>query len=125
MSLKKLFDLTGKVALITGGSRGLGLQIAEALGEMGAKLALTARKADELAQAKEHLERMHLEVFTLPCDHAKSASIGPVVEQIVKLKPPSVKGAYIKSVYLSTTMGPGVRLDVASLQTLGKTVASA
>jgi len=83
MSVKKLFDLTGKVALVTGGSRGLGLQIAEALGEMGAKLALTARKADELAQAKEHLERMHLEVLTLPCDHAKVASIQPAIEKIV------------------------------------------
>ncbi|MBE0613166.1 MAG: SDR family oxidoreductase [Burkholderiales bacterium] len=84
MSVKKLFDLTGKVALITGGSRGLGLQIAEALGEMGAKLALTARKSEELAQAKEHLERMHLEVFTQPCDHSKAASIQPVIESIVK-----------------------------------------
>lgn len=84
MSVKKLMDLTGKVALVTGGSRGLGLQIAEALGEMGAMLALTARKADELAQAKEHLERMHLQVFTLPCDHSKAASIQTVVEQIIK-----------------------------------------
>ena len=84
MSVKKLFDLTGKVALITGGSRGLGLQIAEALGEMGAKLALTARKADELARAKEHLERMHLEVLTLPCDHSKAASIQPVIGKIMK-----------------------------------------
>ena len=84
MSVKKLMDLAGKVALITGGSRGLGLQIAEALGEMGARLALTARRADELAQAKEHLERMHLEVFTLPCDHGKTASIGPVVERIME-----------------------------------------
>ena len=84
MSVKKLFDLSGKVALVTGGSRGLGLQIAEALGEMGAKLALTARKPDELAQAKEHLERMHLEVLTLPCDHSQAASIQPVVEKILK-----------------------------------------
>ncbi|MBE0624492.1 MAG: SDR family oxidoreductase [Burkholderiales bacterium] len=84
MSVKKLFDLTGKVALITGGSRGLGLQIAEALGEMGARLALTARKSDELAQAKEHLARMHLEVLTLPCDHSKAASIQPVVEKIIE-----------------------------------------
>ena len=52
MSVKQLFDLTGQVALVTGGSRGLGLQMAEALGEMGAKLAITARKADELAEAK-------------------------------------------------------------------------
>ena len=84
MSVKKLFDLSGKVALVTGGSRGLGLQIAEALGEMGAKLALTARKPEELAQAKEHLERMHLEVLTLPCDHSQAASIQPVVEKILK-----------------------------------------
>jgi len=41
----KLFDLTGKTALVTGGSRGLGLQIAEALGEAGAKVLLTSRKA--------------------------------------------------------------------------------
>jgi NAD(P)-dependent dehydrogenase (short-subunit alcohol dehydrogenase family) len=84
MSVKKLFDLTGKVALITGGSRGLGLQIAEALGEMGAKLALTARKPEELAQAREHLQHMHLEVLTLPCDHSQAASIRPVIEKIVK-----------------------------------------
>ena len=84
MSVKKLMDLTGKVALVTGGSRGLGLQIAEALGEMGAMLALTARKADELAQAKEHLERMHLQVFTLPCDHGKADSIRPVIEQFMQ-----------------------------------------
>src|SRR5512146_2911409 len=84
MSVKQLFDLSGKVALVTGGSRGLGLQIAEALGEMGAKLALTARKPEELAQAKEHLERMHLEVLTLACDHSQAASIQPVVEKIMK-----------------------------------------
>ncbi|OGA33603.1 MAG: gluconate 5-dehydrogenase [Betaproteobacteria bacterium RIFCSPLOWO2_12_FULL_64_23] len=84
MSVRKLFDLTGKVVLITGGSRGLGLQIAEALGEMGAKLALTARKADELAQAKEHLQRMQVQVFTLPCDHSKAASIQPVIENIMR-----------------------------------------
>jgi NAD(P)-dependent dehydrogenase (short-subunit alcohol dehydrogenase family) len=84
MSVKKLFDLTGKVALITGGSRGLGLQIAEALGEMGAKLALTARKPEELAQAREHLHHLHFEVLTLPCDHSQAGSIKPVIEKIVK-----------------------------------------
>ncbi|HLQ01068.1 MAG TPA: SDR family NAD(P)-dependent oxidoreductase, partial [Burkholderiales bacterium] len=65
MSVRKLLDLTGKVALVTGGSRGLGLQIAEALGEMGAKLAITARKAEELEQARSHLGRQHLEALAL------------------------------------------------------------
>jgi len=84
MSVKKLLDLSGKVALVTGGSRGLGLQIAEAMGEMGAKLALTARKADELAQAKEHLERMHFEIFTHACDHSKAASVQSAVTAMMQ-----------------------------------------
>ncbi len=49
--IQKLFDLTGKTALVTGGSRGLGLQIAEALGEAGAKILLTSRKAADLEEA--------------------------------------------------------------------------
>ena len=53
--VQKLFDLTGQVALVTGGSRGLGLQIAEALGEAGAKIMLTSRKAADLEEAAAHL----------------------------------------------------------------------
>lgn len=54
-TLTGLFDLTGRVALVTGGSRGLGLQIAKALGEFGASLALVARKQADLDAAVEHL----------------------------------------------------------------------
>jgi NAD(P)-dependent dehydrogenase (short-subunit alcohol dehydrogenase family) len=54
-TLGKLFDLSGRVALVTGGSRGLGLQIARALGEYGASLALAARKQEELDAAIESL----------------------------------------------------------------------
>lgn len=50
-TLKGLFDLTGRVAIVTGGSRGLGLQIAAALGEYGAALALVARKQADLDDA--------------------------------------------------------------------------
>jgi NAD(P)-dependent dehydrogenase (short-subunit alcohol dehydrogenase family) len=52
----KLFDLTGQTALVTGGSRGLGLQIAEALGEAGAQVFLTSRKAGDLEEAAAHLK---------------------------------------------------------------------
>ncbi len=55
MGVKKLLDLSGRNALVTGGSRGLGLQIAEALVEMGAKVAITARKKDELEDASKRL----------------------------------------------------------------------
>jgi gluconate 5-dehydrogenase len=83
MSVKKLFDLTGKVAIITGGSRGLGLQMAEALGEMGAKLAITARKADELAEAKAHLEKLGVEVLTVTNDLSKFDQIPGLVSKVL------------------------------------------
>jgi len=84
MSVKKLLDLTGKVALITGGSRGLGLQIASGLGEMGARLALTARKADELQQAQVQLARERVEALPVVCDLSQPEAIGPMVEAVLK-----------------------------------------
>ena len=81
MSVKKLFDLTGKIALITGGSRGLGLQMGEALGEMGAKLAITARKADELEEARAHLAAQGIEALPLACDISKPEQIEPMVSK--------------------------------------------
>src|SRR5215468_2231243 len=83
MSLAKLQDLHGRVALVTGGSRGLGLQMAEVLGELGAKVAITARKANELAEAKAHLAGMGIEALPLVCDMGKLETIAPMVEQVV------------------------------------------
>jgi NAD(P)-dependent dehydrogenase (short-subunit alcohol dehydrogenase family) len=54
--VRQLFDLAGQTALVTGGSRGLGLQIAEALGEAGARVFLTSRKAADLEEAAAHLK---------------------------------------------------------------------
>lgn len=84
MSVKQLFDLTGKVALITGGSRGLGLQMAEAVGEMGAKVALTARKQHELDDAEKHLKDQGVEVMALAADMSDLESIPAVVDRIVE-----------------------------------------
>lgn len=81
MGVRELFDLTGRVALITGGSRGLGLQIAEALGEMGARLVITARKQGELEEAAEHLRGQGAEVLPLVCDLSDPATITPMVEK--------------------------------------------
>lgn len=84
MSVRELFKLDGKVALITGGSRGLGLQMAEALGEVGCKLAITARKADELAEARTHLEKMGIEVLTVVNDLSKTDQIPGMVDQVLQ-----------------------------------------
>ena len=53
------------MAVVTGGSRGIGLQMAEALGEMGARVAITARKQDELDAARAHLEGLGVECLTV------------------------------------------------------------
>ena len=84
MSVKQLLDLSGRAAIVTGGSRGLGLQIAEALGEMGAKLALTARKKDELDHAVGHLAKMGIEAHAFVCDIGKRDSVPGVFDQMLK-----------------------------------------
>lgn len=75
MTISKLFDLTGKTALITGGSRGLGLQMAEAIGDAGARLVISSRKADELEKAKAHLEARGITVDYIAADNSKDADI--------------------------------------------------
>lgn len=82
MALKELFDLTGKVALITGGSRGLGLQIAEGLGEYGAAVVLTARKQNELDEAKAHLEGLGITAHVYQNDLSQFETIEPLVQRI-------------------------------------------
>ena len=84
MSVKQLLDLSGKVAFITGGSRGLGLQMAEALGELGAKIAISARKQHELDAAKEHLESQGVTVVTIAADLGDLEGIPKVVDQVVE-----------------------------------------
>ena len=81
MSVKQLFDLSKRVALITGGSRGLGLQIGEALGELGAKLVITARKQAELEEAAAHLGGQGIEVLTVAADLQHPQAAKPLVEQ--------------------------------------------
>ena len=70
-TIKELFDLTGKTALITGGSRGLGLQLAEALGEQGAKLVISSRKQHELDEAIAHLKQRGIDALAIASDLGK------------------------------------------------------
>ena len=74
-SVQKLFDLGGRTALVTGGSRGLGLQIAEALGEAGARVVLSARKAGELEAAVEALKARGVEASWIAADSSQPADV--------------------------------------------------
>jgi NAD(P)-dependent dehydrogenase (short-subunit alcohol dehydrogenase family) len=83
VSLKKLLGLDGRVALVTGGSRGLGLQIAEALGEQGARIVITARKQAELDEAAAHLASQGVEVLARSVDLQNTSRLQPLVEAIL------------------------------------------
>ncbi|RJG15610.1 SDR family oxidoreductase [Massilia cavernae] len=81
---QQLFDLTGKTALVTGGSRGLGLQIAEALGEQGAKLVLTSRKQADLDEAVAHLQERGIAASAIAADVSQESAIAPLVAETIE-----------------------------------------
>jgi NAD(P)-dependent dehydrogenase (short-subunit alcohol dehydrogenase family) len=78
------FSYRDKVALITGGSRGLGLEIAREICAEGGKVALLARDPDELAHAKADLDRLATEVLTIQCDLVETAQIQAAVQQTLQ-----------------------------------------
>jgi NAD(P)-dependent dehydrogenase (short-subunit alcohol dehydrogenase family) len=78
--VQKLFDLSGQNALVTGGSRGLGLQIAEALGEAGAKVFLTSRKAGDLEEAAAHLKAKGIAAEWIAADASQPEEIARVAD---------------------------------------------
>lgn len=75
MSVKRLLDLSGRKAIVTGGSRGLGFQIAEALCEMGAEVLIAARKQAELDEATSRLIAAGGVVSSLTCDMTQPESV--------------------------------------------------
>jgi NAD(P)-dependent dehydrogenase (short-subunit alcohol dehydrogenase family) len=68
MHVRELFDLSGKVAIVTGGGRGIGLECAEALGEAGAKVLITGRRRQWLDEAEQTLRGAGVEVAILEAD---------------------------------------------------------
>ena len=84
MPTRNIFDLTGRTALITGGSRGLGLQIAEALGEYGAKIVLVSRKQADLDESVEHLKSLGIESTAFAADLSKPAAVQEVAKVAIE-----------------------------------------
>lgn len=79
MNVKQLFDLKGRVAIVTGGSIGLGRQMAEGLAEMGADLVLCARRAERCERAADELRGLGVKTLALGCDVRKPSEIQEVV----------------------------------------------
>ena len=80
-SIQQLFDLGGRTALVTGGSRGLGLQMAEALGEAGARVLLSSRKAADLEEAAAHLKARGIDASWIAADASRPEEIERLADE--------------------------------------------
>ena len=83
MGVQQLFDLAGKVAVVTGGSRGLGLTMATALGEMGARVALVARKVNELEVARAGLVAQGIDCMVVAGDLVQPGTVVRIVDSVL------------------------------------------
>jgi gluconate 5-dehydrogenase len=83
MSVKDLFDLSGKVALVTGGSRGLGLDMATGLGEAGAAVVITARREQWLTTAEAELSAKGIDTTAVACDVSDPAQVDAAVKAAI------------------------------------------
>ena len=80
--MKSLFDLKGRVALVTGASSGLGVQFAKALARQGADVAIAARRIDRLEQVKKEVELLGVKCLAIKCDVGCTDEIVAMVEKI-------------------------------------------
>ena len=83
-TVKQLFDMTGKTALVTGGSRGLGLQLARALGEAGARIMISSRKEADLQTAAAELKSAGIDVQWIAADCANEKDIHRLAAETLK-----------------------------------------
>ena len=83
-TIQQLFDLSGKTALVTGGSRGLGLQMAHALGEAGARIMLSSRKAGDLEVAVADLQAVGIDARWIAADCAKETEIHRLADETLQ-----------------------------------------
>ena len=82
--VKELFDLSGRVAIVTGGSRGLGKEMAEGLAEAGASLMLCARREEWLQPTVEEFRGRGFKVEGMPCDVVKQGQVQAVVDKTIE-----------------------------------------
>ncbi|MFC2949667.1 SDR family oxidoreductase [Virgibacillus sediminis] len=84
MHVKDLFDLSGKTAIVTGGGRGLGQQIAEGFAEAGANVVVCSRKEENCREVSEELKKIGAESLALACDVTDPADVQRVVDKTME-----------------------------------------
>src|SRR5512147_732026 len=84
MKVHELFDLSGKVAIVTGGGKGIGLKMAEGLAEAGAHIVLCSRKVQACQKAAEDLARLGVKTMARGCDVKSAKEIQEVVDETLR-----------------------------------------
>lgn len=84
MHIRKLFDLSGKIAIVTGGGRGLGEQIALGLAEAGADVVVCSRKKAACDETAEKIREMGRNTLSIACDVTRPDEVERVVEDTVQ-----------------------------------------
>lgn len=82
--MNNLFDLSGKMAIVTGASSGLGVQFAKALGKQGADVALMARRLDKLTVVKTEIETLGRKCIAIQCDVTIEEEVKKAVDEVVQ-----------------------------------------
>ena len=79
---KSLFDLSGKVALITGSTKGIGKSIAEELARAGCKIVVSSRKAEACEAVRAEFEKQGFEVLAQPCNISRKDELQALVDAL-------------------------------------------
>lgn len=82
LDINQLFNLDGKVAIITGASKGIGKDLAKILAQAGAHIAIVARNKEQLEEAAHEIERMGVDVLPVPFDLTKVEDTAQIMEGI-------------------------------------------
>ncbi len=102
--LRDLFDLTGKTALITGASRGMGFAIARAMGEAGAAVVVSSNEAEECEAAAANLRAAGIDALAIPCDVAARAEVAALAARALAWR--GAVDALVCNAGIAPHMGP-------------------
>ena len=84
MNVKKMFDLSGKTAMVTGGGKGIGRKMAEGLAEAGANVVVCSRKVENCRKAAEEIAQLGVKTLALQCDVKSLKEVQDAVDATVK-----------------------------------------